>query len=166
MLNNYVFIFNTFVLKLNHFNQTVIVMFSSFWVDCYMDGHQWITRPGIATLVQPFPTSQWLWAWPYDLLWTMGHQQVWWKQRFDEHLYTGTGPRATQVCKKDQVWLVFERDPKITQRERHNRPSVLVEPSPEPDFPLNATIWGMPVMHGRTAQTTHAIMRSNKLVLF
>ncbi|XP_025722122.1 coiled-coil domain-containing protein 170 isoform X1 [Callorhinus ursinus] len=51
------------------------------------------------------------WAWPCDLLWTMGHQQGWCKQKFDEHLHTGVCPLETQMpCKKDQIWLVFWRE--------------------------------------------------------
>lgn len=107
------------------------------------------------------------WGWPCDLLWAMGHQQGWCKQKFDEHLHCGVCLPGTQMpCKEDQIWMVFlERDPKITWRVRQSHPSVLVESNPEPVFQLNAAAWGIPVMNKRSSQTTHRIRRNNKSVL-
>ncbi|XP_040483901.1 coiled-coil domain-containing protein 170 isoform X4 [Ursus maritimus] len=69
------------------------------------------------------------WAWPCNLLWAMGHQQGWCKQKCDEHLHCGVCLLGTQMpCKEDRICMVFlERDPKITWRVRQSHPSVLVE---------------------------------------
>lgn len=34
----------------------------------------------------------WFGSWPWDLLWLVGHQQRWYKQRLEKHLRAGTHP--------------------------------------------------------------------------
>lgn len=113
MPSHHVFMFNAFVPRLNHCSQ--ILIFPLHLGRLCAAGCQRV----LGALTQSFCTPQCLGAWPRDLLWTMGCQQVWCKQRLDKHLYTGAYPlRIQRSWEKNQTWVVFlERDPKTAWRE-------------------------------------------------
>ena len=117
--------------------------------DCFMNGSQWIRPSGTHTLRSPLPCGPW--SLSRHLLWPIGHQEMWTKERVGRHLRVGLSfLKLLPSCEQVHSRLLDDKRP---CRERGPFISGVPLRYSCPENPMDGRAWWAAVHGAAKSQT-------------